>query len=135
MPTSPNRLVAIVVGAVYLLLGVLGFTTARGAAFFDPHGGLLFGVFGVNLFHDVVHLVIGAALLIAGISNVRAARTVNVAAGVVFLVLGIAGLFVVGTPFNVLALNTPDHVLHFAGAVVLLGVGLGAGRGDGTRGP
>jgi hypothetical protein len=129
MSTSPNRMLAIIFGAVYLLIGLLGFTATSGVGFFDTSGGLLLGIFEVNIFHNVAHLLIGAALLIAGLSNVRAAKTVNVIVGAVYLLLGIVGLFVTNTPLNILALNAPDHVLHFASAVILLAVGLGADKG------
>jgi hypothetical protein len=64
----------------------------------------------------------------AGLATVTAAKAVATVVGAVFLVLGIAGLFVIGSPVNVLALNGADNVLHFASAVVLLAVGLGADR-------
>ncbi len=128
MSKSPNRLLAATFGAVYLLIGILGFTVTLGTGFFATQGGLLLGIFEVNSFHNVAHLIIGAALLIAGLSHVRAAKTVNTVVGAAYLVLGIVGLFIVDTDFNVLALNAPDHVLHFASAVILLGVGLGADR-------
>ncbi len=118
MSRSPNRLAAVIVGALYLVIGALGF--------FPTQGDTMLGVFAVNGFQNVVHLVIGAALLMAGLSNPRAAKTVNTVSGTVYLVLGIFGLFVAGTDLDLLALNTPDQVLHFASAVVLLGVGLGA---------
>jgi hypothetical protein len=129
MTKSPNRLLATVFGAVYLLVGLLGFTATAGVGFFDTTGGLLLGIFEVNIFHNIAHLLIGAALLIAGLSNVPASRRVNTTIGAVYLVLGIVGLFVTGTDLNILALNVPDHVLHFGSAVVLLGVGLGADKG------
>ena len=44
------------------------------------------------------------------------------------MLLGIVGFFLVDTPANILALNVPDHFLHLASAVVLLGVGLGTER-------
>ena len=65
MSKSPNRLLATVFGAVYLLVGLLGFTATSGVGFFDVKGGLLLGIFEVNVFHNVAHLLIGAALLIA----------------------------------------------------------------------
>ncbi|MCU1412188.1 MAG: hypothetical protein JWR04_2895 [Rhodoglobus sp.] len=126
MRTSPNRLLGIVFGAVYVLIGFLGFTVTSGVSFFATEGGLLLGVFEVNIFHNVAHLLIGAALLIAGLSSVRAAKTVNAVVGAAYLVLGLAGLFLVGTALNILALNVADNVLHFASAAVLLAVGLGA---------
>jgi hypothetical protein len=126
MHASPNRVVATAIGAIYLIIGVLGFLATMGLAFFTTTGGLLLGVFEVNPFNNVAHVVIGAALMLAGVSTVLAARTMNVIIGTAYLLLGIVGLFIVNTDANILALNVPDHVLHFGSAVVLLGVGLGA---------
>lgn len=129
MTQSPNRLLATVFGAVYLLVGLLGFAYTGGVSFFATEGGLILGLFEVNIFHNVAHLLIGAALLIAGLANVRAAKTVNTVVGAAYLLLGIVGLFLVGTSANILAINGADNVLHFASAVLLLGVGLGADKG------
>lgn len=125
MSKSPNRLLGVIFGAVYVVVGLLGFTVTGGTGFFATEGGLLLGIFEVNMFHNVAHLLIGAALLIAGLSSVRAAKATNTTIGAAYLLLGILGLFIVGSAFNVLALNAADHVLHFASAAVLLGVGLG----------
>lgn len=133
MRTSPNRLVAVIFGAVYLLVGLLGFAVTGGVGFIATEGGLLLGIFAVNPLHNIAHLLIGAALLIAGLSSVRAAKGVNITIGAVYLLLGIVGFFLVGTSLNILALNTADHFLHLASAIVLLGVGLGAERGTSTR--
>lgn len=126
MSKSPNRLLATTFGITYLLIGIAGFWVTGGIGFFDTPGGLLLGLFEVNAFHNVAHVVIGAALLIAGLSGTRPARTVNSAVGVAYLGLGIAGLFVVGSQFNFLAINGADNVLHFGSAALLLAVGLGA---------
>lgn len=128
MRTSPNRLVAIIFGAVYILVGLLGFTVTAGVDFIATEGGLLLGIFEVNPLHNIAHLLIGAALLIGGLSNVRAAKGVNITIGAAYLLLGIVGFFIQDSAANVLALNTADHFLHLASALVLLGVGLGADR-------
>ena len=128
MSSSPNRIVATVFGAVYLLVGLLGFAVTGGVGFIDTEGELLLGVFEVNPLHNIAHLLIGAALLIAGLANVRAAKSVNVTVGAVYLLLGIVGFFLMGTAANILALNLPDHFLHLGSAIVLLGVGLGTER-------
>jgi hypothetical protein len=91
-------------------------------------GGFLFGVFGVNVLQNVVHVVIGVALLAAGLSGVRLARRANSVVGALFLALGLTGLFIVGTDANLLALNGADNVLHFGSSIVLLAVGLGADK-------
>ncbi|WP_072313751.1 DUF4383 domain-containing protein [Agrococcus sp. Marseille-P2731] len=127
MTQSPNRLVATIFGAVYLLVGVLGLFVA-GSNFAGEEGGLLLGVFQVNHLHNIVHLAIGAALLIAGLRSTPAAKGTNVTVGAVYLLVGIVGFFLVGTAFNILALNTADHFLHLGSAIVLLGTGLALDR-------
>ncbi|KSU52041.1 DUF4383 domain-containing protein [Microbacterium enclense] len=127
MSSSPNRLVATVFGAVYLLVGLLGFAVTGGVGFISNEGGLLLGIFEVNPLHNIAHLLIGGALLVAGLANARAAKGVNTTVGAVYLLLGIVGFFLMG-PANILALNVPDHFLHLGSAVVLLGVGLGTER-------
>ena len=125
---SPNRLVGVIFGAVYLLVGLLGFAVTGGVGFLATEGELLLGVFEVNPLHNIAHLLIGAALLIAGLSSVSAAKGTNTTVGAVYLVLGIIGFFIAETAANILALNTADHFLHLASAVVLLFVGLGADK-------
>jgi hypothetical protein len=117
-----------VFGAVYIVVGLIGFTVTSGYGFFSTTGGLLLGLFEVNAFHNVAHLLIGAALIIGGLVSTRAAKSVNGTVGAAYLLLGIAGLFLTGTALNVLALNSADHVLHFASAVVLLGTALGTDK-------
>ena len=128
MRNSPNRIVATVFGAVYVLVGLLGFAVTGGVGFIATEGGLLLGIFEVNPLHNVAHLLIGAALLIAGIVSATAAKTVNIVVGGAYLLLGIVGFFLAGTAANILALNTADHFLHLASAIVLRGVGLAAER-------
>jgi len=67
-------------------------------------------------------------LLVTGWRGIGPARVANIAAGTTWLALGYAGLFLVGTEFNVLGLTALDEVVLFAAAVVQLAVGLGARR-------
>ncbi|MCY7289205.1 MAG: DUF4383 domain-containing protein [Cryobacterium sp.] len=128
MSKSPNRLVATIFGAVYLLVGLLGFAVTAGVGFIATEGGFILGIFEVNPLHNIVHLLIGAALLIAGLSSVSAAKAVNTTVGAVYLLLGIVGFFIAESTLNILALNVGDHFLHLATAALLLGVGLVADR-------
>jgi hypothetical protein len=123
MRTSPNRLIATVFGAVYLLVGLLGFAVTSGIGFFATEGANLI-IFEVNPLHNVIHLAIGAALLYSGLKNAAVARTVNATVGAVYLLVGVLGLFLLSSPLNIIALNGADNVLHLASAVLLLGVGL-----------
>ena len=135
MSQSPNRLVAVIVGAIYVALGLVGFTATAGVGIVSTTGGFLFDVFGVNVLQNIVHVVIGAVLLAAGFAGVRVARGVNSAVGALFLAVGLAGLFLVGTDSNILALNGADNVLHFGSSIVLLAVGLGADKPTAATAP
>ena len=128
MRNSPNRIVATVFGAVYVVVGLLGFAVTSGVGFIATEGGLLLGVFEVNPLHNIAHILIGGALLVAGLASAPAAKAVNTTVGAVYLLLGIVGFFLAGSAANILALNTADHFLHLASAIVLLGVGLGFER-------
>ncbi len=123
MRTSPNRLIATIFGAVYLLVGILGFFVTAGVGFFATEGQNLI-IFAVNPLHNIIHLAIGAALLIAGLTSIPSAKGVNTTVGAVYLLVGIVGLFLLGSSLNIIALNGADNVLHLASAVLLLGVGL-----------
>lgn len=125
---SPNRLVATIFGIVYLLVGLIGFLVTGGTDFAATDGPLLLGIFMINPLHNVVHLLIGAALLIAGLSSVPAAKGVNGVVGAVYLLVGIVGFFIADTAFNILALNVADHFLHLVSAVILLAVAIGADK-------
>jgi hypothetical protein len=132
MRTSPNRLLATIFGAVYLLVGVVGFLVTSGVGFFATEGRNLI-VFEVNPLHNIIHLAIGAALLLAGLGSVTAAKTANSTVGAVYLLVGIVGLFLTSSALNIIALNGADNVLHLASALVLLTVGLSQDRTAAAR--
>ena len=118
MSRSPSRVTALVVGGVLLLVGALGFTaTAQ---------DWLFGILSVNAAQNVLHLVIGAALV--AVALVGRAPLLAALIGTLLLAVGVAGLFIINTPANVIAVNGAANLLHFASAAVLLAVGLGARR-------
>lgn len=120
---STNTLVGTVFGAVYLLIGLAGFAVTSGVGFASTEGHALI-FFDVNPLHNIVHLLIGAALLLAARAGVRQAKAANTTVGAVYLLVGVLGLFLVGSEANILALNHPDNLLHFASAALLLGAGV-----------
>lgn len=125
--SSPNRLVAVIFGAVFLLVGIFGLFVA-GDHIISTEGGNILG-FEVNHLHNVVHIVIGAVLLSGGLKSQPMAKNANITVGFVYLVVGILGLFIINTSANFLALNAADNWLHFITAAVLLGVAYGTERG------
>lgn len=128
MSHSPNRLLGLIFGIVYILIGLLGFAVTSGVDFIATEGGLLLGLFMVNPLHNVIHILVGAALLAGALRGVRTAKSINTTVGAVYLLLGIVGLFILDASINILALNSWDNVLHLGSALLLLAVGLGAER-------
>lgn len=122
-----NRTVGYAFGGVYVLVGLLGFTVSGGTGFAAPDGGLLLGIFEVNVLHNLVHIAVGA-LLAVGAATGRAVL-VNTLVGAVYLLVGVFGLVVpADSGANILAINAADNGLHFASALLLLGVGLSGRR-------
>jgi hypothetical protein len=127
---SPVQLAALVVGVVFLLVGVLGFipgvTTNYGDLQFASHhsDAMLLGVFQVSILHNIVHLLFG----IAGVLLARTwagARNFLVVGGVVYLLLWIYGLLIAkDSPANFVPLNSADDWLHLVLGVGMIGLGL-----------
>jgi hypothetical protein len=133
---SPNRIIAMLFGSVYVLVGLLGFFWVNDVPFAGPGDGsnAIFGLFEVNPLHNIAHLLIGSALIIAGAGTAASARAANSTVGALYLLLGVVGFFLTApdggrSPINFLSLNFPDHILHLASALLLLATGLGADRG------
>ena len=125
---SLNQIVGWVAGTVFVLVGLLGFTVSGGHDMAGMTGGALVGIFQVNVLHNVVHLLVGAALVAGAMAGAKAARTVNSLVGVVYLVVGALGLFILDTSANILALNGYDNWLHLFSGAALLGLGLWSGK-------
>jgi hypothetical protein len=128
-----------VVGAVFLLVGVLGFipgiTTNYDQMEFAGHmsGAKLLGVFEVSVLHNVVHLLFGVAGLALS-RTVSQAFAYLVGGGVVYLVLWLYGLVVdQGSDANFVPLNDADNWLHLLLGLGMIALGL-LGRQEARRG-
>lgn len=108
-----NRLVAQILGAVLVLVGLLGFVMP------SP----LLGIFAVDMIHNVIHLLTGAVLLGAAfMDGGRNVRLVNIVLGVVYLLVAALGFVAEGFLGTIIVANMADHLLHLLLGVVLLGV-------------
>lgn len=124
-----NRLFAIALGIGFLVLGAAGLIVSYGRPPLDPEGVPLLIVLTVNPLQSVLTMATGAVLLVPGLRSLGAARRANAIMGALLLAFGIAGLYLIGTPANVLALNASDMLLQFAASAILLGASFGADRG------
>ena len=130
----PLQTAALVVGAVFLLVGVLGFipgvTTQYDQLGFAGHesGALLLGLFQVSVLHNLAHLGLGVAGVVMA-RSVAGARNYLIWGGAVYAVLWLYGLLVGhGSPANFVPLNTADNWLHLLLAVGMIGLGVLLGR-------
>ena len=113
------------VGAVFLLVGILGFIPgvtsnydSLGAAGHES-GALLLGIFQVSILHNIVHLLFGAAGLVMSRTRTQA-RAFLLYGGIIYLVLWVYGLLVGhDTPANFVPVNNADNWLH-----LVLGIGM-----------
>jgi hypothetical protein len=121
-----NQTLALAFGAVYAAVGVLGFFVSNDVDFAGMQGASLLG-FDVNGLHNVVHLLIGLALLAASRTH-PSARGANLTIGAVYVLLAALGPFINDTAADIIGLNGADHALHLLSGVLLVGVAIAADK-------
>ena len=128
-PRRPVQNVSMVVGAIFLLLGVLGFipgvTTNYDTLQFAGHESeaLLLGLFQVSILHNILHLLFGVAGFVL-------ARTPGLAVGylmgggTIYALLWLYGILIDrGSAANFVPLNTADNWLHLGLAILMVLLG------------
>ena len=126
---SINQTIALAFGAIYTLVGLAGFFVSE--TFAGTEDDELLG-FQVNHLHNIVHLLIGVALIAASRRH-DSARGANLAIGVTYIALAVLGPFITGTDLNIVALNSADHFLHAASGLLLTAVALFADKKSRSR--
>jgi hypothetical protein len=118
------ELLALAFGAIYLLVGIVGFFITGFSDFFahDTGKNLLF--FEINGMHNVVHILIGVAGLVLA-RNLAGARAYGWLLAVGYGAALVYGLIALGKDWDFLSLNAADNVLHGATALVGLVIALG----------
>lgn len=128
------QLVSGIFGAVFLLVGILGFVPGitqdlDTIMFAGQHSeAVLLGIFQVSVLHNIVHLLFGIVGLL-GLRSRGLARAFLIVGGIVYAVLWIYGLVVpMESMGNFVPLNTADNWLHFVLAVAMVTTGIVFGR-------
>jgi ABC-type transport system involved in multi-copper enzyme maturation permease subunit len=119
----PSQLLALAIGAVYTLVGLLGFLVTGFDNFAAETDKTLLG-FEINPLHNLVHLAIG----LAGLALWRRLDTARLYGWLLAIGYGatfIYGLFAAGnSDINFLSINGADNGLHLVSAIAGLAIAL-----------
>ena len=129
------QLLATLVGATFLLVGILGFIPGitshlyGGLDFAGPDSqAKLLHVLQTSWLHNIVHLLFGVAGL-ALMRTASGARAYLIGGGIIYLALWLYGLIVgQDSSANFVPLNTADDWLHFLLGVGMIGLGFATTR-------
>lgn len=108
---------AVLLGIVFIIVGALGYVA-------NPIVGDG-AYFHTDSVHNIVHLVAGAILLLAGLASGGVASLWLKIVGLVYLLVAILGFFAIdatgaGSVLGFLTVNAADNWLHLVLAVVIL---------------
>lgn len=119
MERSTIQKATIAFGAIYALVGILGFIPGITSEVPDsgavPLEGKLLGIFAVNLIHNLAHIGVGL-VMIWGASRADRVALTNRAMAAVFALLVVASI--IAPIVEGVAINPPDTILHALSALV-----------------
>ena len=125
---------ALLVGATFVLVGLLGFVPGITTNFDElafasnDSNAELLGIFQVSVLHNVVHLLFGI-VGIAMAKSVAGAKTYLIGGGAIYIVLFVYGLVVdLDSSANFVPVNTADNYLHLVLGIAMIGLGVVLGK-------
>ncbi len=112
---SIGQLGAMLIGAAYLSGGLIGLLYTNGfGGFVDSHGTKLYGIFTINPFHSVFHIVVGIILLLAafkGSASLVEGSLLGI--GAIYIVATITGFTYAHIPvIALISASDADNPLH-----------------------
>jgi heme/copper-type cytochrome/quinol oxidase subunit 3 len=127
---SINRVCALALGIIFLILGLIGFVTPT-----ENSSGVqaIFGIFDSDTIHNVFYVIVG--LLGIASSFTGQFRTFNKVFGVVFILLALLGVIPAlyfpagsyghdnGLFLGITHMNAGDHILHLIAGLIAAVVG------------
>ena len=128
------RPAALALGLGYVLAGAVGFTVTGFSGFVADTDERLLGL-DLNVFHNIVHLAIGAALIGASaLRNLAVTQGVLMGVGAFYLVATLLGFSNYLQIISIDASIVFDNFLHLATGAAALGFGvLSSLQSDGSR--
>lgn len=103
------KTLALVFGIIMVAIGALGFVPEA------TPDNLLFGIFHVDLLHNLIHLLTGVFAIICGLISHNASRIYFQVFSIVYAVVTVLGFYYDPRPIlDLIANNMPDNWLHVA---------------------
>jgi len=124
--TSLGQLAAMVVGVVYVAAGITGFVTTGFGGWVTNTDNTLLG-FDVNPMHNLVHLGIGAYLLLVSRLDTAITEGALIGGGLVYLLAAYLGFT---NHLQIISINSAgasDNFLHVVSGLTALGAGIASG--------
>lgn len=127
---------ALLVGATFVLVGLLGFVPGITTSFDElsfasnDSGAELLGIFQVSVLHNLVHLLFGVVGIVMA-KSAAGAKLFLVGGGAVYVVLFLYGLVIdLDSAANFVPVNSADNYLHLVLGVAMIGLGTALGKKD-----
>ncbi|GAA4695375.1 DUF4383 domain-containing protein [Phytohabitans rumicis] len=117
------RTLAGLIGAYVLVFGIIGVIQTAGDPFFDRGDVWVLGL-RTNLAFAVLSVIYGAVLLGGAIVDGNLGHMINLGAGLVFIVVGMAMMTVMQTDANFLNFSMSNVVVSFVFGLLVLTAGL-----------
>ena len=124
---------ALVVGVVYLAVGIVGFAVTGATGVTTDGADKLIG-FDLNVFHNVVHLAIGLGFIaVSQLRDPTITQGVVIGGGLVYVLAGLLGFL---NELQILSIDSeiaPDNFLHLFSGLAAVAFGLlGVRQSQGT---
>ena len=131
---TPVQSAAMLIGIVFLLVGILGFIPGITKNYDDmtfagkDSGAELLGIFQVSILHNIIHGLFGIVGLFLA-RTIEGARTFLIGGGIIYLAIAVYGI-IIGTDSgaNFVPLNGADDILHILLGIGMIAIGFVLGR-------
>jgi hypothetical protein len=118
------RPIALVLGVAYLAAGLVGFIATGFHGFVTPGGATLLGL-KVNIFHNIVHIGIGAILIVASrVPDAAMTQGIMLGVGVIYVAATLLGFLGRLPIIGITTAQNPDNFFHLVSATLIIFGGL-----------
>ncbi|MBV8541127.1 MAG: DUF4383 domain-containing protein [Pseudonocardiales bacterium] len=135
-PRTLEQNFSMIAGSIYVVGGIIGFFITGFSNITEMTNHALLGVFMLNPYHNIVHLVIGSLWLIAAFALTPAGTEgLNIAIGGVYALATLLGFMGYLSLLSIPSGMAGDNWLHLVSALAPLVFGSGLLRAMGGRQP